>query len=80
MKNVNAMKINGHEIFYTPELASISIGTSTSTSTSTSISISNDSGLNMGIMPKPGQTKISRIWFIWLENSCSGVEVTFDNC
>jgi hypothetical protein len=45
-------------------------------SISISIDIGNDSSLNASIMPKPGQMKISRT-FIWLKNSCTGVEVTF---
>jgi hypothetical protein len=72
MKNVNAMKINGHEIFYTPR-----IGWHWHQHWHGGSGIGNDSSLNVGIMPKPGQMKISRTWFIWLENSCTGIEVTF---
>jgi hypothetical protein len=61
--------------FTIPESAGISI--SIGSGSGISSGISNDFSLNAGIMPKPGQTKISRTWFIWLENSCTGVEVTF---
>jgi len=67
----------GMKYFTFPESAGIGISISIGTSTSTTILLGNDSSRNAGIMPKPGQTNISRTWLIWLENSCTGVEVTF---